>query len=672
MKKIVSLMLSLSMLLSVMAGFDYSASAATYNGSCGDNLTWVIDTATVTLTISGTGEMNDFTSAQSDAWKFKNHEIANIIIENGVTSIGDYAFNGCTYLKSVQIPSSVKAIGDYAFYNCSRLSTFEIPEGVEIIGKMAFFSNTADYVTLPNSLTSVGDMAFDAYSRLKQGDFSYSVNGGDYSLAITDYSGSATQLVVPSDFYSYAVTTIGGYAFERCDSIKEVTIHSNIKKIESNPFKYCANIESITVDSDNAYYDSRQNCNAIIEKATNNLVVACSNTQIPNTVKSISPLAFDSCAELTEIIIPNGVTSISSNAFVNCPKLNSIFIPNSVVTIGPASCVENCPSLTSVVVESGNPYYDSRNNCNAIIETATNSIVSGCQNTIIPNTVTSIGYHAFAGCQYMTGIRIPSSVRIIDSYAFAGCSSLVEIDFQNGVTEVGDDAFFECTSLRSVVIPDSVISLGYGAFTSCTSLTSAVIPASVPSIGYYAFTNCPNLAEIIILNPNCKIEAAPDTISDSATIYGYYGSTAQTYAQNNGRNFVALSESTNGWIFENGSWTYYVRGYKVRNQWVQDSTGWCYLGSNGYMVTDSWVMDSVGWCYIGSNGYCVTNCWVRDSVGWCYLNADGRMEYNSWVRDSVGWCYVGADGYMVYDQWVPDSNGMCYIGTDGYYVENNQ
>lgn len=122
------------------------------------------------------------------------------------------------------------------------------------------------------------------------------------------------------------------------------------------------------------------------------------------------------------------------------------------------------------------------------------------------------------------------------------------------------------------------------------------------------------------------------------------------------------------WVKEGGKWACYQYGKKITNRWLEDSVGWCYVGSDGYMKTNCWLKDSVGWCYVGSNGYCVTNKWKKDSVGWCYLDENGRMATNRWIADSVGWCYVGSNGYMKTNAWVKDSVGWCYVGSDGYCV----
>ena len=217
------------------------------------------------------------------------------------------------------------------------------------------------------------------------------------------------------------------------------------------------------------------------------------------SVTSIGESAFYECSSLTSIQIPNSVTSIGNSAFYDCESLTSIQIPNSVTSIGDeAFC--GCESLTSIVVDSGNAVYDSRNGCNAIIKTASNTLIVGCQNTIIPNSVTSIGEGAFYNCSSLTSIQIPNSVTSIGDAAFYNCSSLTSIQIPNSVTSIGVYVFYYCSSLTSVEIGNSVTSIGYGAFYNCSSLTSIEIPNSVTSIGYYAFEDCSSLTSVEIGN----------------------------------------------------------------------------------------------------------------------------------------------------------------------------
>ena len=206
---------------------------------------------------------------------------------------------------------------------------------------------------------------------------------------------------------------------------------------------------------------------------------------IPNSVTRIEDYAFLGCNDLTSVTIPNSVTSIGKYAFFGCFRLTSITIPNSVTSIG-YYAFRDCFKLTSIMVENGNSKYDSRNNCNAIIETASNTLIAGCKNTIIPNSVTSIGFAAFAGRTSLTSITIPNSVTIIGNEAFAGCSGLTSITIPNSVTSIGEDAFWMCSGLTSFTIPNSVTSIGEDAFWRCSGLTyivsQIVNPFAVSSI----------------------------------------------------------------------------------------------------------------------------------------------------------------------------------------------
>ena len=183
-------------------------------------------------------------------------------------------------------------------------------------------------------------------------------------------------------------------------------------------------------------------------------------------------------------IIPNSVTSIEKHAFYGCSGLTSITIPNNVTSIGDYA-FDYCSGLTSILVESDNQIYDSRNNCNAIIETSSNSLIAGCMNTIIPNSVTLIDKHAFYGCSGLTSVTIP-----------------------NSVTEIGWAAFSRCSGLTSITIPNSVTSIGYYAFDYCNGLTSVTIPNSVTFIGNCAFGFCSGLKDYYVWAENVPLSYA--------------------------------------------------------------------------------------------------------------------------------------------------------------------
>ncbi len=200
--------------------------------------------------------------------------------------------------------------------------------------------------------------------------------------------------------------------------------------------------------------------------------------------------------------ITYAVTSIGYDAFSSCTGLTSVTIPNAVVSIRD-DAFYGCTGLISIVVENGNSVYDSRGNCNAIIETATNTLIAGCQNTTIPSTVTSIGDYAFSGCTGLTSVTIPNSVTSIGTESFRGCTGLTSITIPNSVVSIGDDAFYGCTGLISVTIPNSVTSIGNSAFLRCTGLTSITIPSSVTSIGNDAFSSCTGLTTVNFNADSC-------------------------------------------------------------------------------------------------------------------------------------------------------------------------
>ena len=361
---------------------------------------------------------------------------------------------------------------------------------------------------------------------------------------------------------SEGVTTIGEEAFSDCINLKNVNLPNSLTKIEYGAFAGCIGLTSITIPSgvneiedficagcsnlqniqvadDNNKYDSRDNCNAIIEKNSNTLILACKNTSIPDSVTCIGVGAYNMISGLASITIPNGVTKIDNYSFVACPDLTSVEISASVAQIS-GGIFMGCDNLINIKVNDGNNVYDSRNNCNAIIEKNSNTLIVGCKNTTIPNSVTAIGDNAFEGSTKLTRITIPDSVTNIGESAFSYCSELTSITIPDSVTSIGDEAFRDCTELTNIVIPDNVTSIGNYMFAQCTGLTSITIPNKVTSIGDSAFSGCTGLTSITIPN---KVTSIGDsafsrctgltsvTIPDSITSIGsfaFYGCTGLT------------------------------------------------------------------------------------------------------------------------------------------------
>ena len=389
------------------------------HGTCGDNLTWVL-TEDGTLTISGSGEMKNYSSSSVAPWYSNRTKILSAVVEPGVTSVGDYAFYACLKLASVSLPGDVKSIGSYAFQNCTKLTAAEIPDGVTSIDYQTFYGcSSLTSVTVPDSVTSIGNEAFSGCSSL-------------------------TSVTIPE-----GVTSIGGSAFSGCSSLTSVTIPESVTSIKWGTFYGCSGLTSVTIPKGITSIDRQAFCGCS----------SLTSVTIPESVTSIDTSAFSGCSSLTGVTIPEGVTSIGGSVFYGCSSLTSVTIPEGVTSID-YQAFYGCSSLTGVTIPEGVTGIGSR----------TFEDCSSLTSVTIPDSVTSIGWDAFSGCSSLTSVTIPESVTSIGRSAFSGCSSLTSVTIPGGVTSIGSSTFSNCSSLTSVTIPESVTSIGDYAFHNCSKL----------------------------------------------------------------------------------------------------------------------------------------------------------------------------------------------------------
>ena len=530
-------------------------------GGCGENVNWVM-TLDGTLTISGTGEMADYSGSDNFVpWAAAQEYIQSVVIESGVTSICSGAFHGCTVLTSVTIPGSVTDIGGSAFEGCTGLTRVVLPHGVTSIGMYAFDRCSAlTDVTIPNSVTMIGDGAF------------YGCTG-------------LANVTIPD-----SVTTIGDNTFAYCDALTSVIIPDSVTSIEYNTFYACKSLTSVTIPGgvtkigDNAFYG----CNALTDiyyggygidwlkaggghdRAPENAAVhfkdglygkgACGEnvdwvmtaggTLTISGTGAMADCEWNSapwaraCSEITSIVIGDGVTGIGNNAFQYCSSLTGAAIPGSVTAIG-SSVFYGCDALTDIyyggygmdwlevyghdqIPDSATVHYKEnlygRGSCGENVNwvmtadgmltisgtgamadyewsgTPWASVCSEIKSVVIGDGVTSIGDYAFYDCGALTSVTIPDTVTVIGDGAFRGCSRLSGMTIPDSVTSIGKSAFRDCCKLTGLTIPDNVTSIGDHAFNGCNGLTSVTLPTSVTRISAGMFYNCWSLSNVTIPN----------------------------------------------------------------------------------------------------------------------------------------------------------------------------
>ena len=516
-----------------MSAITVNAEDVATSGTCGENLTWEFDEATGTLTISGIGEMDDY-DYDNRPWEECEDIIKNVVINNGVITVGDKAFYHCDSLTNITIPESVTEIGSKAFNDCISLTSITIPETVAEIGHDAFY-NTAYYnesSNWENGVLYIDNHLIDANSNLP---VNYTIKEGTLTIADRAFlhCGSLTSITIPE-----SVTTIGFNVFGECKSMTSIIIPDSITSIGDLAFDHCSNLTSVIIGNGVKFIDYE----------AFNYCTNLTSVTIPDSVKIIDSGAFQGCTGLTSITIPESVTELGSYLFRGCTSLTSITIPDSVETIG-NDAFDGCTSLMNIKLpdnitigqdafDNTACYNESSNWENGILYIdnhlidAESSLSGIC---IIKEGTLTIAECAFLECTNLTDITIPNGVTKIGMGAFYYCTSLKSITIPDSLTTIGLMAFYYCTSLESFIvdddnqhyscdehfvlfnkdkteliqypvcntntnysIPNTVETIGDGAFVQCSNLTTVTIPDGVKRIGNSAFAYCINLTSITI------------------------------------------------------------------------------------------------------------------------------------------------------------------------------
>ena len=409
----------------------------------------------------------------TDIGQYAFYECGSLIsltLSNNVADIYKNTFKGCSSLKSLELPRGVKSIWDDAFSDCSSLTELTIPASVESINPGAFSGCSAlEKITvaednkmfdsrencnaiiwsegnelrvgckntvIPDSVTCIAQRAFDHCTSLTDISIPDSVtqigrgyNDGGAFQGCT----SLTNIMLPDK-----ITAIDDDTFYGCSSLTDITIPESVTSIGNNAFNECSSLKRIVIPNKvadigrGAFYDC----------------AALEDVVLSDSLKAIPDRMFQGCSSLKSILIPESVTSIDGQSFQSCP-LTNVTIPASVTHID-GSAFSRCAALELMVVDSANTVYDSRNDCNAIIETESSTLIAGCQNTLIPNGIRSIGANAFDGRTFLTQIGIPEGVTSIEWSAFMDCNSLEKIVISSSVTDIKGQAFSDCSSLADV------------------------------------------------------------------------------------------------------------------------------------------------------------------------------------------------------------------------------
>ena len=487
-------------------------------GVCGDEVAFGIDRER-NLVIAGNGPMWDYESITSGneanypTWYYWMDAFDHVIIEEGVTNVGDYAFYTMSHITDISLPETLVEIGDFAFGSLGQLETILLPTALETIGNNAFTTcKKLVEITIPNGVKSIGNGAFANCSALNNVTFNENlVSIGNQAFQHT----ALTEVILPS-----GVTTLGASAFANCNQLATVSFGNALQTIGDQAFRYTALTEAILPSGVTTLGASAfANCNQLATVSLGNALQTIGSSAfyycnqldeivLPNTLTEIGSNAFQYCS-IVEIIIPDSVTSLGSGAFGDCYNLQSVVWNNRLTSI-PSETFRNCNSLTSFEFLEHVKTIDSYAFAGAgfeeivipdTVESIANGAFSGCRmlrSAKFNNQLTRMEDELFSYCVKLESIDFPENVEYIGSRVFSQCAGLITIEIPDHVMEIGEHAFDSCSKLEKITFPDSLISLGDFAFYECTALNDLVLPDNLQSIEKNTFSTCSGLKDVTL------------------------------------------------------------------------------------------------------------------------------------------------------------------------------